>query len=192
MKYADKIERKINKLVEDNEAAKANIQAKLKKAEADKIEAENEIDAAADADDDMAFHKAKEKLRYAEDTIEMCSNKMNTLEAALCSEAEGEEVKREINAESEKAERAAEKKAATLVSELYKLSQELNRTIDDNNRLLEKWCAIVLKDCMPPKYYNKSASEVIYLGNMICRRKDAKESFRTEDGNALSIYSYIK
>ena len=192
MKYADKIERKINKLVEENEAAKANIQAKMKKAEADQIEAENEITAAADNDDDVAFHRAKEKLRYAEDTIEMCNNRMNTLDAALCSEAECEEVKREILADSEKAERAAEKKAATLVSELYKIAQELDRTIDDNNRLMEKWCALVQKDSMPPMLYKKSTSEVLYLGNMIRRRKAAQESLHASGMNSLSLYDSIK
>lgn len=191
MKYADKIERKINKMVEGSEAAKANIQAKMKKAEADRIEAQNEIDAAADTNDDVAYHKAKDKIRFADDTIEMCNNRLKVLNVSLCSEQEHEETIREIHAETEKAERDAEKKAAALVKELHKIADELNRTIDESNRLLEKWCILVHKDNQPPKYYSKNASEILYLDKVINRRKSAKKDLQDAGMTSLSIYDSI-
>ncbi len=191
MKYAEKIERKITKLVSENNSAKANYQARIEKAKAEKAEGQRELNAAAEADDDAAYHRAKDKIRYADDTIEMCSNRLDKLDEALCSEKEYKEIINEINAESEKAEKDAEKKAAALLKELYKLSIELGKAIDENNRLLEKWCVLIHKDSEPPRYYSKSDSEVLYLGNMIIRRKAAKKGLQNAGIDTDNIYDSI-
>lgn len=192
MKSIEKMERKLNKLITENDAMKANIRAKLEKAKVENTEGRKELDAAAESGDDSAYHKAKDKIRFAEDTIEMCTDRLNALEAALCSKAEYEEAISTIKNETEKAEQTAEKKAASLVAELYKLAQELSRTIDENNRLMEKWHTAAGDSHVQLEYYPKNASEVLFLGNMISKRKNAKKSLQDIGMCSLNIYDSIK
>ena len=191
MKSIEKSESKLNKIISRNDATKANLRARLEKARADKAEGQKELDAAAESGDDSAYHKAKDKIRFAEDAIEMCTKRLNELDAAQCSRAEYEEAINAIMAETEKAEQAAEKKVAPLVAELFKLAQELNRTIDENHRMMEKWHAAA-GEKTTLEYYPKNTSEVLYLGTMISRRKEAKKSLHDIGRSSMNIYDSIR
>ena len=186
MKYSEKLNKKIDKLMNENEAAQKSLRAKIEKAEADKNEGQKAQAAASDANDDAAYHAAKEKIRFAEDTIEMCSNKLADLDRALCSESEFNETIKEILMDSEKAAAEADKKAAPLVRDLYNIACELESTINENNMAMERWCCMI-DPSKVPTYYNKNTSEVLSLGKLI-RQRIATRSASQGIGTSTSIY----
>ena len=182
MNSTEKIVKKIDKYELKNEAEKASIRTKLEKAEAQKVEAQKNLDAAIEQNDDAAYHKAKEELRFSMDAIEMCNNKLTALESSVCSREEYEEISKAIAAASIEAEAEATKKVASLAAEIWKVAEELSNTIEENNALMARWCVLASEDASPLHYHNQAASEVHYIGTMFRRRKMAQPEF----------YSFIK
>ena len=189
MKYSEKLNRKIDKMLAENEAEQQSLRAKIERAEADKKAGQLDQAAAADDNDDAAYHAAKEKIRFAEDTIEMCSNKLDTLDKSMCSESDFDNTVKEILLDSEKAAATAEKKAAPLVRELYAIASELENTLNENNMVMERWCCLIGTG-KQPTYYNRNTSEVLYLGKII-KQRIASKSKAQGSGDKSAVYDSI-
>ena len=192
MKYTEKLNKEIDKLLADAEATRSNIEKRKAKAEAEKTEAQAALNEAAEANDDVKYHQAKEKLRFANDTIEMCSNRLKSLEGSLCSSDKNADVVDQIDEEIRKAAKAAEKKAASLVAELYKAAQELDATITENNAVKTRWATEVMKTSASLAPYNKELSEVLYLGKIIRQRITVTPSLKDAGRSLMCIYDSIR
>ena len=167
---------KVEKAIADRKTAKDSLTYRIEKAKADTAEAEQLMLKATSTDDEKEYITAADKRRFNENIVEVCEKKLKDLD----SEQEYNKILDAIRSDAKDCICEAEKKAAGLVAELYKLCDSIDDNIQKHNDLIVRWA--IESGKLPHEsliLFTSSNNELMYLKKILRRRIDSMNYEKT-------------
>ena len=147
LKVISALERKMDKILRDDAAQRAKLEGQISADVAAAAKAQEDMDAAAAAEDAKAYSKAKAVRTEAEDSKEMHEIRLNALNSKqMITVEEYDQAVKEVNAELADLDNRKRKQLADLCDQMDAIAQEVDQATRKANEVLRRLQHDVYRD----------------------------------------------